>query len=471
ATDAFEYALSIWSAHLRSDVSIRINAVWKEFESGDDGRTTLGGAAPSRVVQLAGIGKPDTWYSIAHLSALSGQPIRDQIEDLNHDINVNMNCGFENWYFGIDGNTPEELVDFVTVVMHEIGHGIGFIGSADGSGDNGAASIGFGTPPIPTIFDRFVVDQESNYLIDPIHYENPSSDLFDALIGKKGGIFFDGDEVNHTLLSEQAERGKLYSPEEYRKGSTYSHVDQDTFTGTLNALMRPRIDRAFAMHTPGPLFCGLLRDMEWPLGEACLPYLTPFASIELDNIDNELFFGVTTVGESLQQTLPIQNNMISDAPLEITAEIDGIEFTFASQSSFVIDPGDQFNLNIQYNPVEKGIQAAILNLHHNGKNLPSPIRLTLKGEALDPDQRVRLSQSYPNPVISAASGATITYAIPDESNVRLDLYTADGRHVQSIVNNRQQSGQYQVNINLNGLSSGIYIYRMIVDQEITSKKL
>ncbi|MCK7534680.1 MAG: hypothetical protein MZV63_28610 [Marinilabiliales bacterium] len=32
------------------------------------------------------------------------------------------------WYFGTDGNTPELLYDFVTVVLHEIGHGLGFTG-------------------------------------------------------------------------------------------------------------------------------------------------------------------------------------------------------------------------------------------------------------------------------------------------------------------------------------------------------
>jgi len=57
----------------------------------------------------------------------------DQLADNNfgeeHDININMNCGFDAWYFGTDANTPAGLIDFVTVVLHEIGHGIGFIGS------------------------------------------------------------------------------------------------------------------------------------------------------------------------------------------------------------------------------------------------------------------------------------------------------------------------------------------------------
>ena len=33
------------------------------------------------------------------------------------------------YYFGTDGNCPADKYDFVQLVMHEIGHGIGFIGS------------------------------------------------------------------------------------------------------------------------------------------------------------------------------------------------------------------------------------------------------------------------------------------------------------------------------------------------------
>ena len=34
------------------------------------------------------------------------------------------------WYFGTDGNTPSRRRDFVSVVLHEIGHGLGFISFA-----------------------------------------------------------------------------------------------------------------------------------------------------------------------------------------------------------------------------------------------------------------------------------------------------------------------------------------------------
>jgi hypothetical protein len=50
---------------------------------------------------------------------LTGPERPDMIAEFNKDIN---------WYFGTDGNTPSMMYDFVSVVLHEIGHGLGFTG-------------------------------------------------------------------------------------------------------------------------------------------------------------------------------------------------------------------------------------------------------------------------------------------------------------------------------------------------------
>lgn len=467
AMNAFEYALGIWALHIHSDIPLRVRATWQDFETNDD-RVTLGGASPTQIVQISGVGIPNTWYSIAHLTALSGEPIRDQIPDLNHDIRVNMNCNFDRWYFGIDGSTPENLIDFVTVVLHEIGHGIGFIGSVS-SEESNMAEWGRGNPPRPIIFDRFAVDGNFNDLIDTDHYGNPSTDLFEAITGNRDGIFLNGPELNQTLEGETADRAKLFSPSEYLRGSTYSHFDQTTFTNTANSLMRPSIDRATAIHTPGPLFCGFLRDMEWPLGEACLRFLSPYATVNL--AANELNFGITSVGDIEERSLLIRNDLNSEEELQITASISDAQFTLLSASEISISAGSEFSLPMAFTPTSDGIKQAILTLNHNAKNTPSPVTVQLIGESLPANERVRLDQSYPNPVVNIGTGATISYALVEESNVLLDLYTVTGQHVRSIVNTRQQSGRYDVNVDLQGLSSGIYIYRIVVDNEVSTKKL
>lgn len=468
AVNAFEYALDIWSLHIHSDIPLRVRANWRNFDINED-RTTLGGASPSRIVQIPGVGVPNTWYSIAHLTALTGEPIRDQIDDINHDINVTMNCNFDRWYFGIDEDTPENMIDFVTVVLHEIGHGIGFIGSVSTEEESSTGEWGDGNPPIPWIFDRFAVDGNDINLINTNEYGNPSTDLREALTGNRGGIFLYGAELNLTLDGEEADRAKLFTPPEYLPGSTYSHFDQVTFTDTPNGLMRPRIDRALAIHSPGPLFCGLLRDMEWPLGEACLQFLSPYAAVSLAS--GELNFGVISLGSVEQQSFLIRNDLNSDDILEITLSFNDSQFESVNGTVFTIPSGGDLNLPITFTPSSDGRQVATLTIIHNAKNTPSPITVQLIGESLPANDLSRLDQSYPNPVVNIGSGATISYALVRESSVVIDLYSAAGQHIRSIVNARQQSGRYDVNVDLSGLSSGVYIYRMIVDGEVSSKKL
>lgn len=468
AVNAFEYALNIWALHIHSDIPLKVRATWRDFDS-DGIQTTLGGASPSRIVQVPGLGLPDTWYSLAQLTALSGEPIRDRLDNVNHDISVNMNCNFDRWYFGTDGETPENLIDFVTVVLHEIGHGIGFLGSIDSEDGSDTANWGRGDPPLPLIFDRFAVDGNDNELLDTSEYGNPSTDLRAAVTGERGGIFLNGTETILTLQGQEADRAKLYTPAEYLPGSSYSHFDQRTFTDTPNALMRPGIDRAFAVHSPGPLFCGFLRDMEWPLGEACLQFLSPFAAVSLAS--SELNFGVTTVGSVEERSLLIRNDLNSDDELIINVISDNPQFILSSGNDFIIPAGGDLNFPLAFSPTSDGIKVATLTISHNAKNTPSPVTVRLVGESLPENKLTRLDQSYPNPVVDIGSGATISYALVKESNVELDLYTSTGRHVRSIFDGRQQSGRYNVNVDLSGLSSGVYLYRIIVDGEVSSKKL
>jgi len=471
AREAFDFTMDIWSTHLRSDIPIRVQAIWRNIES-EPGSVTLGNAGPSRIVQLPDVGEPDTWYSLAQLSAMTGVPLRDQIDNVDHDVIVNINCGFDDWYFGTDASVPSGRTDFITVVLHEIGHGIGFIGSA--SGDNETNTGAWGTPlgespPLPYAYDLFVVDADYFSIMNENVYPNPSGQIYNALTGRRDGLFFEGEDANLTLQEEEADRAKLYTPDPYRAGSSYSHVDQVTFTGTVNALMRPRIDRAMAIHTPGPLFCGMLSDMLWPLGAGCLSFLASDAVIAVS--ETELDFGVTNVGENVQLSFTISNEPAAVETLSGAVEIDSDDFNLLSNSTFNLEPGQNTTVNVKYAPGEKDRHSGTLRILHNAGNVQSPITMSLKGEALEEDQVVKLDQSYPNPVVPTTPNPTIPYAISRDADVSLDLFSINGHHLQSLVQSFQNSGRYAVEVDMQGLSSGIYIYRIIVDDVAESGKL
>ena len=84
-----------------------------------------------------------------------------------------------------------------------------------------------------------------------------------------------------------------------------------------------------------------------------------------------------------------------------------------------------------------------------------------------------LSQNYPNPFNPTT---TIKYSIPNVGSgnaptVRLLVYDILGREVAALVNQRQQPGNYSVQFDASGLTSGLYFYRLTSDGFVSTKKM
>jgi hypothetical protein len=59
------------------------------------------------------------------------------------------------------------------------------------------------------------------------------------------------------------------------------------------------------------------------------------------------------------------------------------------------------------------------------------------------------------------SKSTISFELPVTSNVRLTVYNTIGQRVATLVNGKPMSaGVHAVGFNAQGLSSGLYIYRL-----------
>jgi len=79
-----------------------------------------------------------------------------------------------------------------------------------------------------------------------------------------------------------------------------------------------------------------------------------------------------------------------------------------------------------------------------------------------------LYQNYPNPFNPAT---TIRYQLPQESKVIIKLYDILGSEVLTLLNEKKEPGVYEVEFNATQLSSGTYIYRMISDDFVETKKM
>ncbi|GJQ61468.1 MAG: hypothetical protein SCALA702_05210 [Melioribacteraceae bacterium] len=79
-----------------------------------------------------------------------------------------------------------------------------------------------------------------------------------------------------------------------------------------------------------------------------------------------------------------------------------------------------------------------------------------------------LSQNYPNPFNPATK---IKFSIPEAGIVKLSIYNILGEKVIDLVNREYAPGNYTVNFNANGLSSGVYIYRLEAKNKVISNKM
>jgi hypothetical protein len=99
---------------------------------------------------------------------------------------------------------------------------------------------------------------------------------------------------------------------------------------------------------------------------------------------------------------------------------------------------------------------------------------------IKPDEIV-LNQNFPNPFNPSTK---IKYSIPNLGkqhavSVQLKIYDVLGNEVVTLVNDKQAAGNYEVEFNTDaepqsaggGLSSGIYIYQLRVDEYIATKKM
>ena len=222
----------------------------------DLGENTLGSAgATTGLRNFSGAPEPNTFYPIALANMLHGA----DWDFANPDIVCNFNSSI-NWYYGTDGNTPSGQYDFVTVVLHELCHGLGFFGTV--SVDGAVAEVGFLDSPF--IYDTFVENGAGTELTS---LENPSAAVL--AFATSQDLFWNGANGVNANAGDLPE---LYAPATYAPGSSISHLNEDDFpAGKMNALMTPFLGTAEAIHDPGAIVLGMMQDMGWSFGGSGCP--------------------------------------------------------------------------------------------------------------------------------------------------------------------------------------------------------
>lgn len=82
--------------------------------------------------------------------------------------------------------------------------------------------------------------------------------------------------------------------------------------------------------------------------------------------------------------------------------------------------------------------------------------------------KIALSQNYPNPFNPST---IITYSIPQNSKVSLEVFNVLGQKVATLITQTQKAGEYEINFDGSELTSGLYIYRLSTNSATISKKM
>lgn len=262
AKAAFNAAANIWANIIDSDVPITIQACWAAFDSS----STLGYAGGQPLyANFTGAPVNDTFYGGSLVNALAGSDLSG-----NADMHITYNSSFT-WYYGTDGNTPAGQYDLLTVVLHEIAHGLNFTGSMQYS--DGTGAWGVGNDVLPVIYDRFIRDGAGNSLINTSVYSNSSTALGTALTSED--LWFHGPKA---MEANGGQRVKIYAPSTWNPGSSYAHLDYGTYNDTANELMVFAVSSGESVHDPGAVTKGLLQDLGWPINTPTPLYtVTPSA--------------------------------------------------------------------------------------------------------------------------------------------------------------------------------------------------
>lgn len=431
---AFQYAADIWGAYLASSVTILVDAEMNVLTCTPTG-AVLGSAGTQTVHRdFTGAPRSATYYPAALANALRGQDLIGGVADIgaqfNSAINGDPGClGGNSWYYGVDSNPPGGQIDFVTVVLHEIGHGLGFQTFMSSSG---------------ALFNGF----EDHYLINleragatPSLYDNMTNDAQRA-----AGLIDDpnlrwiGTNANTAAAQVPVTAGlsggmlRTHAPNPYQPGSSVSHWSTAV---SPNEVMEPSYTGP--QHFPG-LALYLMQDVGWPT--------TSSVAVAVSAFD------VTAIGEGVELRAAFSStNVVTRVNVYRGEGKDGSLQLIDTASSTV--PGEFIYVDASARPGET-YRYRIGVVDGDGEFFSADRVVTV------PSRVASLSQNFPNPFNPATA---IGYTIDNDSDVELNVYDVAGRLVRTLVRASQGAGSYEARWDGRDtagqpVASGMYFYRL-----------
>ncbi len=235
-----EMAIADWTASvaLHPNAPLEMSVNWTDL-----GHPTILGSAGAERVFLGGPWATEDWVPAPLANVLAGY-------DYNPgrvEVVINFNSTFNDWHFDPVTPPPFSKYDLYSVALHEIGHGMGFAGSAVQVGSGADLELSGGSA---LTYDRRVSFGDVP-ILEALLSGDPSAIL------TSGNLFFD---------LGSGRRYSTFAPNPFEGGSSYSHFDEGTYgAGAPGALMTPSISNGEKQRNLDVPTLAVLAQIGWPM--------------------------------------------------------------------------------------------------------------------------------------------------------------------------------------------------------------
>jgi len=243
-----EFALGVWSEKLQGKNPIKINVDSKSLGYGVIGQSWAmphflnSGQVPDLPTQTYYHGS--LWHQLIETPTYNG---------LNIKLEMNSNFSF---YYGTTGS-PGYQTDWVTVMLHEVTHGLGFSSTTQSDGKYYYVVNEQGSGyyvNYPSIFDRQLYQGSTgNIRLTDLDQAQRAALLI-------SNNLYAGAPDSYLVNAHGGNRVKMYAPNPYQSGSSVSHWDN--YPG-FSTFMCYSIAQGFSMRSISTRELGIFKDMGW----------------------------------------------------------------------------------------------------------------------------------------------------------------------------------------------------------------
>jgi hypothetical protein len=395
---AFEYAISIWEQKITTSIPVTIVAKWESL-----GGNILAQSKPASFYKnFKTAPVANAYYPIALVEKLSNK-------EWNETNEADITCSFGqnvSWYFGRDGNTPVSSYDFVTVVLHEMAHGLGISGFF--SSENGMGQIS-NAGNTPSIFDYYIYNSNQERISNTSIFNSPSNQLHKQLTSS---------QLTHGCVNDNCdhESSTIYAPSTWRDGVSIYHLKDS------KELMNPFLSKGEANHNIGTSTLNVLAEMGWDASF--------FQIQELKDV------------EETATTLPIQTKINTDLALNnssVQVIFSTNNFTTKDSVLLSFNPNDQlFEGNLQVNGHKGNV-----SYYFNAKTTSNET-VTYPRQAPNNILKFKIGPDYYSPQLSHNPTKEISNAV-----INFYATASDNVGVKSVTIEYQINGVAQESFQLN----------------------